>query len=245
MSKVSIMGVQFDAISKAEAVECAMQQLREQRKGYVVTPNSEIVYMAKDDPELIALLNEASLVLPDGVGILHAAKILNKPIYEKVAGVEFAVDLLAEMAKENRSLYLLGAKPGIARQAAQNLVQRFPGLKISGCHDGYFTDEKEVVDAINASGYTDVVFVCLGAPKQEYFIHRHMQDIQATLFCGLGGSLDIYAGTAQRAPKFYVDHGLEWFYRLKQEPWRAKRMSKLPLFLLRAVKCKVTGKETP
>ncbi|MDO5548071.1 MAG: WecB/TagA/CpsF family glycosyltransferase [Eubacteriales bacterium] len=245
MSKVSIMGVNFDAISKAEAVERAMQLLREQRKGYVVTPNSEIVYMAKDDPELIGLLNGASLALPDGVGILHAAKILGKPIYEKVAGVEFAVDLLAEMAKENRSLYLLGAKPGVARKAAENLVKRFPGLKISGCHDGYFTEEQDVVDTINASGHTDVVFVCLGAPKQERFIHQHMQEINATLFCGLGGSLDIYAGTAQRAPKFYVDHGLEWLYRLKQEPWRAKRMSKLPLFLLRAMKCKVTGKETP
>lgn len=245
MSKVSIMGVRFDAISKAEAVEYAMQQLRERRKGYVVTPNSEIVYMAKDDPELVELLNEATLVLPDGVGILHAAKILNKPIHEKVAGVEFAVDLLAEMAKENRSLYLLGAKPGVARKAAQNLVKRFPGLKISGCHDGYFTDDREVIDTINASGHTDVVFVCLGAPKQERFIRQHMYEINATLFCGLGGSLDIYAGTAQRAPEFYVNHGLEWLYRLKQEPWRAKRMSKLPLFLLRAVKCKVTGKENP
>ena len=245
MSKVSIMGVEFDAISKAEAVERAMQLIRQQCKGYVVTPNSEIVYMAKDDPQLIDLLNGASLVLPDGVGILHAAKILNKPIHEKVAGVEFAVDLLAEMAKEHRSLYLLGAKPGVARKAAENLVKRFPGLKISGCQDGYFTDDRMVIDRINASGHTDVVFVCLGAPKQERFIHQHMQEIDATLFCGLGGSLDIYAGTAQRAPAFYVDHGLEWLYRLKQEPWRAKRMSKLPLFLLRAVKCKITGKETP
>lgn len=245
MSKESIMGVKFDAVSKAEAVERAMEQIREQRKGYVVTPNSEIVYMAQDDPNLLDVLNEASLVLPDGVGILHAAKILNKPIYEKVAGVEFAVDLLAEMAKEHRSLYLLGAKPGVARKAAENLVKRFPGLRISGCQDGYFTDDQTVINKINASGHTDVVFVCLGAPKQERFIHQHLQDIDATLFCGLGGSLDIYAGTVQRAPAFYVDHGLEWFYRLKQEPWRAKRTIKLPLFLLRAVKCKITGKETP
>lgn len=245
MSKESIMGVKFDAVSKAEAVECAMEQIREQRKGYIVTPNSEIVYMAQDDPKLLDVLNEASLVLPDGVGILHAAKILNKPIYEKVAGVEFAVDLLAEMAKEHRSLYLLGAKPGVARKAAENLVKRFPGLRISGCQDGYFTDDQTVINKINASGHTDVVFVCLGAPKQEWFIYQHLQDIDATLFCGLGGSLDIYAGTAQRAPAFYVSHGLEWFYRLKQEPWRAKRMIKLPLFLLRAVKYKITGKETP
>ncbi|MGN1014071.1 MAG: WecB/TagA/CpsF family glycosyltransferase [Butyricicoccus sp.] len=243
MSRVSIMGVNFDAVSKAEAVEFAMSRIREGKKGYVVTPNSEIVYMAQDDPELKTLLNGACLSLPDGVGILHAAKILNKPIREKVAGVEFGADLIAAMAQEHRSLYLLGAKPGVAKKAAEQLVKRNPGLKIAGCHDGYFTDEQEVIDTINASGPIDLILVCLGAPKQEQFIHRHLDDINATLFCGLGGSLDIYAGVSQRAPAFYVDHGLEWLYRLKQEPWRYKRMSKLPLFLVRAVQYKITKRD--
>ena len=243
MSKVSIMDVNFDAVSKSEAVEFAMSRIREGKKGYVVTPNSEIVYMAQDDPELRELLNGACLSLPDGVGILHAAKILNKPIREKVAGVEFGADLIAAMAKERRSLYLLGAKPGVAKKAAEQLVKRNPGLKIAGCQDGYFTDEQKVIDTINASGPIDLILVCLGAPKQEQFIHRHLDDINATLFCGLGGSLDIYAGVSQRAPAFYVDHGLEWLYRLKQEPWRYKRMSKLPLFLVRAVNYKITKRD--
>ncbi len=243
MSKVSIMGVKFDAVSKAEAVTLAMQQIREHRKGYIVTPNSEIVYMARNDPQLKKLLNGASLSLPDGVGILHAAKIQGKPIYEKVAGVEFAVDLMAEMAKEKRSLYLLGAKPGVAKQAAQNLWKQYPGLRIAGCHDGYFEDEQEVVDAVKAVGPVDLILVCLGAPKQEYFIQKHLQDIPATLFCGLGGSLDIYAGVAKRAPEFYVNHGLEWLYRLKKEPWRYKRMAKLPLFLVCAAKERLTGRD--
>ena len=243
MSKVSIMGVNFDAVSKPEAVALAMQRIRQQEKGYIVTPNSEIVYMARHDPQLKQLLNGACLSLPDGVGILHAAKIQGKPIYEKVAGVEFAVDLMEQMSKENRSLYLLGAKPGVAKKAAENLWKRYPGLRIAGCHDGYFQDEQEVVDAINAAGTVDLLLVCLGAPKQEYFIQKHFDEINATLFCGLGGSLDIYAGVAQRAPEFYVKHGLEWLYRLKKEPWRYKRMAKLPLFLVCAAKDKLTGSE--
>ena len=222
-----------------------MAAIRQGEKGYVVTPNSEIVYMARKDTQLKKLLNAAELVLPDGIGVVHAAKILKKPIREKVAGIEFAADLIAEMAKEGRSLFLFGAKPGVAEQAAENLKKQYPGLVITGCRDGYFKNDEEAVRDINAAGHCDVILVCLGAPKQERFIRRHLQEIDATLFCGLGGSLDIYAGTAQRAPAFYVDHGLEWLYRLKQEPWRAKRMSKLPLFLLRAVKCKITGKENP
>lgn len=243
MSKVSIMGVNFDAVTKPQAVELAMKQIREGRKGYVVTPNSEIVYMARHDAELKKLLNGASLSLPDGVGILHAAKIQGKPIHEKVAGVEFAVELMDAMSKEGMSVYFLGAKPGVAKKAAENLVKRYPGLKIAGCRDGYFKSDEEALRDVKKAGHIDLMLVCLGAPKQELFIHKYMDEIDATLFCGLGGSLDIYAGVAQRAPAFYVDHGLEWLHRLKKEPWRYKRMAKLPVFLLCAVKDKVGGKE--
>lgn len=244
MNKVSILGVEFDAVSKREAVQCAMEQIREGRKGYVVTPNSEIVYMAREDAGLRKLLNAASLVLPDGVGIVHAAKILKKPLTEKVAGIEFAADLIAEMAKEGRSLFLFGAKPGIAEKAAVELRKQHPGLIISGCRDGYFKTDDEAVRDINAAGHSDVIFVCLGAPKQEIFMEKYMDQLNGTLLCGLGGSLDVYAGVVERAPEFYVDHGLEWFYRLKKEPWRAKRMMRLPLFLLTVIQSKITGKES-
>ncbi len=118
MDKVSILGVDFDAITKREAVDRAIADIREGKKGYVVTPNSEIVYMARDDAKLKKLLNAATLVLPDGIGIVHAAKILNKPLTEKVAGIEFASDLIGELAKEGRSMFLFGAKPGVAEKAA-------------------------------------------------------------------------------------------------------------------------------
>ncbi len=114
---------------------------------------------------------------------------------------------------------------------------------ISGCRYGYFDHDEDVIQDINAAGHSDVILVCLGAPKQEYFMEAHIDELNGTLLCGLGGSLDVYAGVVERAPDFYVNHGLEWFYRLKKEPWRAKRMTRLPLFLLTVVKSKVTGKE--
>lgn len=242
MSRVSILGVQFDAVSKAEAVRRAMAQIQEGKKGYVVTPNAEIVYMTREDNKLKQLINRASLVLPDGIGVIYAAKILKKPIYEKVAGIEFAAALIEAMAKEGKSLFLFGAKPGVAEKAAENLKKKHPGLIVSGCRDGYFQDDAQAIADINAAGHSDVILVCLGAPKQELFMSQHLEELNGTLLCGLGGSLDVYAGVAERAPDFYVDHGLEWFYRLKKEPWRAKRMMALPKFLLTVVGCKFTGK---
>ena len=130
-----------------------------------------------------------------------------------------------------KSLYLLGAKPGVAEQAAENLKKQYPGLMVAGTHDGYFQEDADVVEAIRKSG-ADVVFVCLGAPKQELWIQRNGPSTGARLLCGLGGSLDIFAGVAERAPKFWSDHGLEWLYRLCREPRRIGRMMKLPLFLI-------------
>lgn len=241
MNRVSILGVQFDTFTKPEAVKCAMSRIREGKKGYVVTPNSEIVYMARSDARLKKLLNAAALVLPDGIGVIHAAKILKKPLTQKVAGIEFAASLMEAMAKEGRSVFLFGAKPGVAEQAAENLKAQYPGLIITGCRNGYFDNDMQAVRDINAAGHSDVILVCLGAPKQEFFMEQHIDELNGILLCGLGGSLDVYAGTVERAPDFYVNHGLEWFYRLKKEPWRAKRMTALPKFMLTVMKSKITG----
>ena len=157
--------------------------------------------------------------------------MLGTPLKEKTPGIEFAAGLMGKMAERGRSLYLLGAKPGVADIAAERLQKQYPGLKIAGTHDGYFKEDAPVVDAIRESG-TDCVFVCLGAPKQELWMARNGPATGAHLLCGLGGSLDVFAGTVERAPKFWSDHGLEWFYRLCKEPKRIGRMMKLPLFLV-------------
>ena len=176
-------------------------------------------------------VNGADLVLADGIGVVKGARMLGTPLKTKVPGIEFAAGLMEEMAAKGMSLYLLGAKPGVAETAGKRLAEKYPGLTIAGTHDGYFQDDGPVIEAIRNSG-ADAVFVCLGAPKQELWMARNGSATNARLLCGLGGSLDVFAGTVKRAPRFWSDHGLEWFYRLCKEPRRIGRMMKLPLFLV-------------
>ena len=176
-------------------------------------------------------------MLPDGIGVVYAAKILGTPLQGRVPGCDFAAALCGWMAENGKKLFLLGAKPGVAEQAAENLEKAHPGLSVCGTHDGYFKDDAPVVDAIGAAG-ADVVFVCLGAPKQEHWMIEHGPQTGASLLIGLGGSLDVFAGTVKRAPKIWQKLGLEWLYRLLRQPSRIGRMAKLPLFLVSAVKAK-------
>ena len=229
--RIDVLGVGFDNLTMQEAVDRGMSLLRGEGMHYVVTPNPEIVEICRENPEANRVINRADLVLPDGIGVIKGAAMLGTPLKERTPGIEFASHLMGRMAKEGLSLYLLGAKPGVAELAAEKLSETYPGLKIAGTHDGYFKEDGPVVDAIAASG-ADCVFVCLGAPKQEFWIERNGPATGAHLLCGLGGSLDVFAGTVERAPKFWCDHGLEWFYRLCKEPKRIGRMMKLPLFLV-------------
>ena len=229
--KIDVMGIGFDNLTMQEFVNRAEAMLDEGRRGYVVTPNAEIVYEAIHDEAFRSLVNHAALVLPDGAGVILGAKILGNPIREKVPGIEFGEQICALLAKRGGRLYLLGSKPGIAEQAGENLKKKYPGLTVCGTADGYFQDEAAVVEQINAAR-PDVVFVCLGAPKQETFMKNHQAELSATLMLGLGGSLDGYAGVVQRAPRWMINLSLEWLYRLVKEPKRLGRMMRLPKFVL-------------
>lgn len=229
--RIDVLGVGFDNLTMAEAVERGMELVRSPGPHYVVTPNPEIVEVCREDSGARAAVNGADLVLPDGIGVIKGAAMLGTPLKEKTPGIEFAMGLMGKMAERGKSLYLLGAKPGVAEQAAARLKARYPGLKIAGTHDGYFKEDAPVVEAIRESG-ADCVFVCLGAPKQELWMEKNGPATGARLLCGLGGSMDVFAGTVERAPKFWSDHGLEWFYRLCKEPKRLGRMLRLPLFLV-------------
>ncbi len=239
--KIDVMGVAFDCVTMDEAVAAGAALLDGPAGQYVVTPNSEIVYACRETAGLSEVLNQAALVLPDGIGVVYASKILGRPLKQKVAGIDFASGLAGELAKAGKSLFLLGAKPGIAEQAAEKLKEGHPGLHIAGTHDGYFKEDGPVVEEIARSG-ADVVFVCLGAPKQEFWMARNGAATGAKLLVGLGGSLDVFAGVVERAPEVWVKLGLEWLYRLLKEPWRFKRMCRLPLFLFWTIGAKLSGK---
>ena len=229
--RINVLGVGFDNLTMEEAVDRGMELLRSPGAHYVATPNPEIVEICRENLAAKQAVNGAALVLADGIGVVKGARMLGTPLKGRVPGIEFAGRLMGRMAEEGLSLYLLGAKPGVAELAAEKLAAKYPGLKIAGTRDGYFQEDAPVAEAVRQSG-ADCVFVCLGAPKQELWMAKYGEATGAHLLCGLGGSLDVFAGVVERAPKFWSDHGLEWFYRLCKEPSRAGRMMKLPLFLV-------------
>ena len=229
--RVDVLGVGFDNVTMAEAVARGEELLGAEGCHYVVTPNPEIVEACRADAEAMAAVNGADLVLPDGIGVVYGAKMLKTPLKERVPGIEFGTAMLEYCAKSGKPVFFLGAKPGVAEQAAENLKKRFDGLSVVGTKDGYFKDDAEAAAAIRASG-AEMALICLGAPKQEKFMAQYGGATGAKLLLGLGGSLDVFAGVAQRAPEFYVNHNLEWFYRLIKNPSRIGRMMKLPLFLV-------------
>lgn len=239
-----ILGVRFHNLTPAQAVDQLAEFLTEQ--GFartVVTPNPEIVMRALQDQTYRDILNLSSLVLPDGIGIVIASRILGGGIRKRVAGIELVQALFLKLSAQDRthSVFLLGGKPGVAERAAHNLAQTYSGLRIAGTQDGYFDakDEESIAWQIGQTK-PDILLVGLGFPKQEYFIDKHRAVLNAKVSIGCGGSLDVFAGTAVRAPLIFRKLGLEWFYRLIRQPSRLWRMSSLPLFMLRVIWRKLT-----
>ena len=234
------MGVGFDSLTMDEAVARARDLMAERRAAYVVTPNPEIVMLCREDAAAMQAVQNADLVLPDGIGVIYGAKILGTPLRAKLPGIDFAAALMTQMGREGKSVFLLGAKPGVADAAGEKMRERFPGLVIAGTNDGYFQDEGPILTDINEKK-PDVLLVCLGSPKQEQFMWNHRKDLNVGLMLGLGGSLDGFAGNVKRAPKWMIRCNLEWLYRLIQEPSRLGRMMRLPKFLWQVVLRRMKG----
>lgn len=240
--KINVLGVHFDNLTPNEAVARGIELMNEGGFHYVVTPNPEFVLAAEKDEEFRSVLNGADLVIPDGIGVIYSAKLLGTPLKGRVPGIDFSAGMLAHMDKVGGRVFLLGAKPGIAEEAGRRMAQQFPGLVICGTHDGYFKEDKPVVAQIRQS-QADLLFVCLGAPRQEKFMARWGKELGVKLAMGLGGSLDVYAGAVERAPESWQKLNMEWAYRLVKEPKRIGRMAKLPLVLVKAAGQRLRGKK--
>lgn len=242
MEKVNILGVMVDSVTMDEAIERVKGFLSGDRRGNVIyTPNSEIIMAAKEDEEFKDILNSADMVVPDGIGVVKASKILGHPMKERVGGFDLTSNIMPYLDLEKKSLFILGGKPGVADIAAENLKNKYPGIEIAGTNDGYFTEDEPIVDKV-AKASPDYLMVCLGAPKQEKWIAKYKDKLFAKVIIGAGGSADVFAGTMNRAPEFFIKHNLEWLYRIVKGK-RFKRGFKLFAFALAVYVSKAKKKE--
>lgn len=235
-NRIRILGIPVDKVNMKTAIERVKHFLEADRLSTIYTPNSEMVMAALEDDELKEILERGDLVVPDGIGIVYASRIYGYPLPERVAGFDLMVEMLGLLDRKEKGVFLFGGKPGIAEKAAENISARFPGVKIKGCHNGYFKEEdlQGILERINSSK-ADVLFVALGSPKQEKWIYKNRDRLSVKIAMGVGGSFDVLAGEVKRAPSVFRKMGLEWFYRLITQPWRAKRMFALPKFAFKVI----------
>ena len=233
MNRINVLGVGIDNLTLSEAVDKALSLISEHRCAYMVTPNPEIVMAAWDDPKVSKAIENADLVIPDGVGVMQAARILGTPLREHMPGIDAATEIIKRLASRGGSVFLYGARPGVAEKAAERMKQRFPGLVICGTNDGYGNDDGAVVSKINAAK-PDFVMVCLGVPKQELWMAKHAAKLDAGLMAGLGGTIDVFSGQVKRAPLIWQKLKLEWLYRCFEEPKRFRKVKRIPQFIIKA-----------
>lgn len=242
---ITIRGVRFNNINMDDAARFTQEVLDGSRKQPAVihTPNAEIVQACVENPDVMRIVNSADYIIPDGAGVILSSKILGTPLKEKVPGIRLGDKVCAQLAQRGGRLYILGGKPTVAETAGQCQCVKHPGLIISGTHDGFFKSDElpAIIDSINDSK-SDVLIVCLGAPRQEKWINENRSKLNVKLIMGLGGSIDTWSGNVQPVPPLMYKLSLEWLYRLCKEPKRIRRMMKIPKFLGGCVICRISGK---
>ena len=233
--KVDVLGVKVDNITMVEAVEGILSAAGGTLPFSVFTPNSEMIMEARKAPSFMSVLNSASLVVPDGSGVILGARFMGKRIKEKVAGVELVQNILSSGME--LSLFIYGGKPGVAGKAAENIRSLYRNITVCGTEHGYLDerDKNALPEKIRLSS-PDIVLVGLGVPAQENWIHENSGKIGGAVFIGCGGTIDILSGEARRAPSVFIRLHLEWLYRLLKEPSRIGRMMRIPVFLFLCLK---------
>ena len=240
-SRINILGCQIDKVNMDQALAFIEKSIKGNIPSHIITVNAEIVYQAHKDQQLREVINSASLNTPDGIGIVWAARQLGATLKERVTGIDLLDRICSIAPARGWKVFFLGAAPGVAEQAASKLLDKYPGLDIVGMENGYFKEEEEkaVIAKIKALS-PHILFIGLGAPKQEYFIRRNLKLLGVPVCIGVGGSFDVLAGIKKRAPRFFIKLNLEWLYRLLAEPSRFKRQLALPRFAWLVLKQKVT-----
>lgn len=243
---VDLLGVRVDSVDYGQTLAQIEQWVRDAPSGparQICTVNPEFIVDAQSDPAFRQVLNEADLCVADGAGVMVAARLLGKALPQRVTGSDGILHIAERAAQRNWRLFLLGAAPGIADAASQVLLERFPGTRIAGCYAGSpkANEWPFIVRKLRAAK-PDILFVAYGHPRQDFWIWSHKADLPCSVAMGVGGAFDYLAGVQPRAPEGMRRFGLEWLYRLATQPWRWRRMLKLPIFVALVLKQIVTGK---
>jgi N-acetylglucosaminyldiphosphoundecaprenol N-acetyl-beta-D-mannosaminyltransferase len=237
--KVKVLDVGIHKVTMSEAVKMAESFIAQKTPHLIATANAEMVMLAQEDQELSAILNRADLVVPDGAGVVWAARHRGHNMPERVAGFDLTQKLFAEAALKGYRIYMFGGAPGIVEKAKVSAEQKYKGIQIVGTHNGFFcsADEPEIIKNIIASK-PDILLVALGVPKQEKWLQQNLAILNIPLSIGVGGTFDVMAGNVRRAPVWMQKANIEWLYRLLSQPQRAIRMIALPRFMFRVLTAK-------
>lgn len=229
-----VLGCKIDLKSFDEAFSTFKNFITKEQSFQIITINPEMITNAQSDEAFKNIINESDLNIPDGVGVTLALKILGTS-QERVAGIDFSAKVLDYCAQNGLKVALIGAKKEIITQACSNLKEKYQGLNIVFCHDGYFTDDAEIIEGLQKTEPRVLLFG-IGSPRQEKLIYNYKKILKNTIMIGVGGSFDVFSGVVKRAPIFFQKTSLEWFYRLITQPSRFSRMfPALPLFLVRVI----------
>ncbi|MDY7044964.1 MAG: WecB/TagA/CpsF family glycosyltransferase [Bacillota bacterium] len=231
---VTIMGIPFLNTTRNDFLrDYLVPRLDEEQKCFVVTANPEIVMKARENDTYRQIIRTADYIVPDGVGILKAAKFQKQPLQERVTGYDLTLDLLSYANDHGLNCYFLGAKDEINAKAVSEVQRSYPHIQIAGHHHGYIDMEDETFAESIQNSEPDIIFVALGSPKQEQWIMKHKEKFSKGIFIGIGGVFDVLAGKVPRAPKAWINLNLEWLYRLLKQPSRWKRILKAVEFMFR------------
>ncbi|MCR5177027.1 MAG: WecB/TagA/CpsF family glycosyltransferase [Anaerovibrio sp.] len=236
LEKVDIIGVKVNSLTMGEAVDRIGEFIKNGKSSLVATANAEMIMRATYDQELQDILNAADLVVPDGAGTVWAANYLGHPMPERVAGYDLAQELMKEAPAKGYRIYFFGSAPQVADMAKKKAEEWYPGIKIVGTRNGFFTaeDEPGIIADIKAAK-PDILLVALGVPKQEKWLYAHLKDLAVPVSIGVGGSFDVMAGIVQRAPKWMQKAKLEWLFRGLKQPSRIGRLMALPKFVFKVM----------
>lgn len=238
---ISILGYRIYSLSKDKCLD----EIFKRNKVHIVSGNPEVLYRGLEDKELFNnFISKDSIVIPDGVGTQIAGKMLKTPVKEKIAGIEVMKEIISKCQDEGKAIYLLGAEEETLKACVANLKKEYPKLIISGYKNGFFdlNNCEEIIAEIKEKK-PKALFVAMGCPRQEKFIIKYFNELPVDILMGVGGSFDVIADKVKRAPRWMINIGCEWAYRVAKEPWRIKRLGSIPKFLIKVASSRGNANE--